>query len=170
MPLTRIQSLGITDGTIVNADINASAAIAGTKLTGVGKVLQVVNATYNTTVDNSTTSYVDTGLSASITPSSASNKVLIIISQSIGKSNANTFLDLNLLRNATSLFNPWGNDVLYTATVQHLYVYASINYLDSPSSTSALTYKTQFRSYDTNQVNAQAAGSYSSITLMEIKG
>jgi hypothetical protein len=36
MPLTRIQSLGITDGTIVNADINASAAIAGTKLTGVG--------------------------------------------------------------------------------------------------------------------------------------
>ena len=35
MPLTRIQSLGITDGTIVNADINASAAIAGTKLTGV---------------------------------------------------------------------------------------------------------------------------------------
>jgi hypothetical protein len=36
MPLTKIQSLGITDGTIVNADINASAAIAGTKLTGVG--------------------------------------------------------------------------------------------------------------------------------------
>jgi len=35
MPLTKIQSLGITDGTIVNADINASAAIAGTKLSGV---------------------------------------------------------------------------------------------------------------------------------------
>ncbi len=36
MPLTRIQSLGITDGTIVNADINASAAIVSTKLSGVG--------------------------------------------------------------------------------------------------------------------------------------
>jgi hypothetical protein len=35
MPLTKIQSLGITDGTIVNADINASAAIASTKLSGV---------------------------------------------------------------------------------------------------------------------------------------
>jgi len=35
MPLTRIQSLGITDGTIVNADINASAGIASTKLSGV---------------------------------------------------------------------------------------------------------------------------------------
>jgi hypothetical protein len=35
MPLTKIQSLGITDGTIVNADINASAAIDSTKLSGV---------------------------------------------------------------------------------------------------------------------------------------
>jgi len=34
MPLTKIQSLGITDGTIVNADINASAAIATSKLSG----------------------------------------------------------------------------------------------------------------------------------------
>jgi hypothetical protein len=36
MPLTKIQSLGITDGTIVNADINASAAIDGSKLSGAG--------------------------------------------------------------------------------------------------------------------------------------
>lgn len=43
MPLTRIQSLGITDGTIVNADINASAAIAGTKLTGVNDAKVWVN-------------------------------------------------------------------------------------------------------------------------------
>jgi hypothetical protein len=39
MPLTRIKSLGITDGTIVNADINASAAIASTKLSGLGFTL-----------------------------------------------------------------------------------------------------------------------------------
>jgi hypothetical protein len=45
MPLTRIQSLGITDGTIVNADINASAAIDGTKLTGVGFTLGTSVAT-----------------------------------------------------------------------------------------------------------------------------
>jgi hypothetical protein len=43
MPLTKIQSLGITDGTIVNADINASAAIAGTKLTGVNDAKVWVN-------------------------------------------------------------------------------------------------------------------------------
>jgi hypothetical protein len=43
MPLTRIQSLGITDGTIVNADINASAAIAGTKLSGVNDAKAWIN-------------------------------------------------------------------------------------------------------------------------------
>jgi hypothetical protein len=169
MPLTKIQSLGITDGTIVNADINASAAIAGTKISGsFGKVLQVVNATYNTTVTSSSTTYVDTGLSASITPSSTSNKILIIISQAIGRSYTQSILDLNLLRGATSLFNPWANDILYTALTQHNSGYASINYLDSPSSTSSTTYKTQLRSYNTETVYAQYADSYSSITLMEI--
>jgi hypothetical protein len=43
MALTKIQSLGITDGTIVNADINASAAIDGTKLTGVNDAKAWVN-------------------------------------------------------------------------------------------------------------------------------
>jgi len=76
MPLTKIQSLGITDGTIVNADINASAAIAGTKLSGAGKVLQVVTTANGTGFSTSSTSYQD-AISASITPSSASNKILI---------------------------------------------------------------------------------------------
>ena len=43
MPLTKISTHGINDGTIVNADINASAAIVASKLSGVGKVLQVVS-------------------------------------------------------------------------------------------------------------------------------
>ena len=134
-----------------------------------GKVLQVVTANTNSAVANESTSYVDTGLTASITPSSTSNKILILINQSIGKSNANVFQDLNLLRNGSQIVQ-WGNDVLYTATVQHLYTFASLNYLDTPSSTSSLVFKTQFKSNTTTQVNAQPAGSYSSITLMEIAG
>jgi hypothetical protein len=43
MPLTKIQSLGITDGTIVNADINASAAITLAKLSGVNDAKVWVN-------------------------------------------------------------------------------------------------------------------------------
>jgi len=69
MPLTRIQSLGITDGTIVNADINASAAIVGTKISnlndakawvnfnGIGTV--AIRASYNVSsiTDNGTGDY-----------------------------------------------------------------------------------------------------------------
>jgi len=69
MALTKIQSLGITDGTIVNADINASAAIAGTKLTGVndakvwvnfnGTGTPAIRASFNVTsiTDNGTGDY-----------------------------------------------------------------------------------------------------------------
>jgi|LakMenE01Jun11ns_1017448.scaffolds.fasta_scaffold9452538_2 hypothetical protein len=78
MPLTRIQSLGITDGTIVNADINANAAIAGTKLSGAGKLLQVVTGTYTSSGSSTSSSFVDTGAGAfSITPTSASSKILV---------------------------------------------------------------------------------------------
>jgi len=112
MPLTKIQSLGITDGTIVNADISASAAIASTKLSGVGKVLQVVNATDSTVRNSTSTSFVTASntLSVSITPSSASNKIFII-AQSTG-------------------YTGGGGQMPIIMT-----------YLDSPSSTSALTYQ-----------------------------
>jgi hypothetical protein len=84
MPLTKIQSLGITDGTIVNADINASAAIAGTKLTGVGKVLQVVHD-FDATTSTTSSSFVDIFASdLSITLSSLSNKVIIIANSAYG--------------------------------------------------------------------------------------
>ena len=152
--------------TKINNNTLSSAGIA------TGDILQVVTATDSTNRSSTSTSFVTASntLSVDITPSSTSNKVLIIISQSIGRTNTQSLLDLNLLRGATSLFNPWGNDVLYTAVTQHNSGYASINYLDSPSSTSSTTYKTQFRSYDTNGVYAQPSGSYSSITLIEIAG
>jgi hypothetical protein len=112
MPLTKIQSLGITDGTIVNADINASAAIAGTKLTGVGKVLQVITATDATSRSSSSTSFATASntLSVSITPSSASNKIFIIV-------------------HSTGYATGAGQMPII------------MTYLDSPSSTSALTYQ-----------------------------
>ena len=81
MPLTKIQSLGITDGTIVNADINASAAIAGTKLSGAGIVLQVVSTDYTSTASSTSATPADvSGFSATITPASASNNILIFVS------------------------------------------------------------------------------------------
>jgi hypothetical protein len=167
MPLTKIQSLGITDGTIVNADINASAAIAGTKLTGAGKVLQVVNANYGTITNSSSGTYSDTGLTASITPTSASNKILVLVNQSgLNCATASNGINLKLVRNSTDLIV---FAIAYNYATADIIVGASASYLDSPSTTSSTTYKTQQARYGgAGQVRTQNAGESSTITLLEI--
>ena len=68
----------VQDGTIVNADINSSAAIAGTKLVmPTGSVLQVVQTTSNTGITVTANTYATIGSNVVITPSSASSKVLV---------------------------------------------------------------------------------------------
>ena len=85
----QINSANIVNGSIVNDDINASAAIAGTKISGgVGKILQVVQTVktdvFNTDVINGQISGDITGLTVTITPSNASNKILISTSINAG--------------------------------------------------------------------------------------
>ena len=153
MPLTKIQSLGITDGTIVNADINASAAIARTKL-GAGTVLQVVQVIKSDTFTVSVAdgSYGDiTGLSVSITPSSASNKILVFAKvDGGGDSSATRPQYYRLLRDSTVIGNGVdsgsrkGNSFGGIGiNVTRSMASASINFLDSPATTSSTTYKIQ---------------------------
>ena len=170
MPLTKIQSLGITDGTIVNADINASAAIAGTKLSGAGKVLQVVTATDSTTRSTTSTSYVtaSNALSVSITPSSASNKVFVIVSTS-ARVTDQTFL--TIYSGATNIGNSEGMVELYfnTSSGDHRCGVTMI-ILDSPSTTSATTYQLYLKvaSGSTGYINHNSTKC--SITAFEIAG
>jgi hypothetical protein len=189
MPLTKIQSLGITDGTIVNADINASAAIAGTKISGAGKVLQVVQTHKTDSFNTSSTSFTDiTGLSASITPSSASNKILVMCHIGIFMANGDGVSGaVALIRGSTNIAGGTtaGNrlsGISRTASGQNgdhgngL----SFQYLDSPATTSSTTYKVQAQSQtsfpvylNTSASDADVALSYgtrtsSTLTLMEI--
>ena len=153
MPLTKIQSLGITDGTIVNADINASAAIASTKLSGiVSGILQVKQTlksdTFVTTsIPNSDTDI--TGFSVSITPASASNKILITVTMNMTTSgNVNAF-NFKLQRGSTDIFigdsngsRTRGSGSGYNAVGQaQAPVLQTFSFLDSPSTTSSTTYK-----------------------------
>ena len=139
-------------------------------LVGRGKVLQVVGASTSTQVGVTANSYTDTGLTADITPASTSNKVLVLIHQSIGKTAANTWTDIKLLRGSTQigLFA----SVAYTGEATANYIGTTgCSFLDTPSSTSSLTYKTQFRNVAAaGTVNAQVDSGLSSITLMEIAG
>jgi hypothetical protein len=135
-----------------------------------GSVLQVVNATYSTAVTNNTNTYADTGLTATITPKSATSKILIIINHAdIYKATSDTSARIQLLRNSTSLlvFSAYASGTGNTSIVVTA---TGTNYLDSPATTSSITYKTQFLSNSGAGVTLQFGNSTSTITLMEIAG
>jgi len=153
---------GTSGITFPNSTVQASA----------GKVLQVVSATYGTLTSTSTDTFVDTGLTATITPKFSTSKILIISNQNgIAKttSSASNSIGFRLLRGSTSLGN-FGVFVGYTANTQdNVTSSVSFNYLDSPATTSATTYKIQFNSsLNSGAVNVQNGSVLSGITLMEI--
>lgn len=168
-----IARLGVgTDGQTLVAD---SAQATGLKWAtpssgGSGKILQVVQATYSTATSTTSNSYIDTGLTATITPSATTSKILAIVSHvtckvSGGGDPVGLFI---LLRGSTQLgteqvfgrtFSSGGIDAVFTG----------ISYLDSPASTSSLTYKTQFQNAaNTGTVTMQRGGATSTIILMEV--
>ena len=142
-----------------------------------GKIVQVVSAQATSGVNNTTNTLADSGLQASITPQSTSNKILVTISQAFmryGGTNTYTSVAVAILRNSTMIFSQ--NGFLYTAvggeTLQGQWPYS---YLDSPATTSSVTYKTQFCLHPyagSGTVSAQPSTgsgySYSSITLCEV--
>lgn len=136
------------------------------------KVVQIVSANYSTETTSSSSSYADTGLTATITPTSASNKVLVFVNQNgCGKSAANQYqgLYLKLMRASTDI-SIFAINSLYTETTLRLTNLSfSTSYLDSPATTSATIYKTQFKSGNgTASVNVQGDSCQSTITLMEV--
>lgn len=139
---------------------------------GGGKVLQVVSATYATQTINSTTSYADTGLTATITPTLNTSKILCLVSQAgvYKQLGADNFCHVQLLRGSTSIieFEKQGGRTESTAT--NCVAAASTAYYDSPATTSATTYKTQFKSELAGgaSVRVQAGSGVSTITLLEI--
>jgi hypothetical protein len=135
-----------------------------------GRVLQVVQGTTTTSVSNSTITYADTGLTATITPSNSSSKIVVLITHAecaIGTTAANRFR-FQLLRNGT-VISPLALQIGFNLTANNIFGCA-FSYVDSPASTSALTYKTQF-SNDAGafaSVIVQNNSMPSTIILMEI--
>jgi hypothetical protein len=152
-----------------------------------GKVLQVVSATKTDTASTQSATFSDV-LTASITPTSASNKILIISSTNIGVSDVGLRAMTRLVRDSTAIFigdtagsrqrASWQGGAFAVNSTQ------SINhtFLDSPNTTSAITYKLQFRSevtdvtysvYINRNWTDSDASNYgrgaTSITLMEIQ-
>lgn len=138
---------------------------------GGGKVLQVIQATYSTSTSSSVPTYSDTGLSATITPSASTSKVLVLYSLAGSKSSgsANNGLDLRLLRGATAISGYEAIGIGYSGTAMQLNFNVAQQYLDNPSTTSATTYKLQFANDATaSSVTVQHANTTSIMILMEI--
>jgi len=135
-----------------------------------GQVLQVVTGIINTNISTSLSTYVDSGLTATITPKFNTSKILVLVNGLGYKtpSNSGSALSQNLVRNGSQI-TEWNILSLYTGTALALTGSYALNYIDSPASTSALTYKVQFK----NDVAASAVfmslnNTPSVITLLEI--
>lgn len=167
--LTALNASNISTGTLASARLPA------------GSVLQVVSAFKNDTFSSTSTTFVDiTGLSVSITPTSATSKILILVTSNFSAATGNAPTVFNLVRNSTNIATP-ATAPTYNGTVTP-YIAGNISdqsvpwsasFLDSPATTSATTYKVQGRgSSATNfYVNRRATADFnstSSITVMEI--
>jgi hypothetical protein len=134
-------------------------------------VLQVVNATYSTQTSNNTSTFADTGLTANITPSLATSKVLVLVSQNgcfKENNNVDNGVGVRLMRDATALGN-FAVELAVTGAATKNGAAGSFGFLDTPATTSALTYKTQFKNaFNGIGVLVQHASAVSSIVLIEI--
>jgi hypothetical protein len=153
-----------------------TADLAGSLSDGIGKVLQVVQTQISTAASTSSSSYVDTLLTASITPVSTNSKILVLVDISCSGNNSYTYH--KLVRDGVNI-NVDGNGMSkyqYDPTNYSYYGMRAvqINFLDSPAKNTEVVYKVQWKASSTSYINRSAytagRGGTSSITLMEIGG
>lgn len=162
---------GVTiDGVVVKDN-----AIARTYLTDPGKILQVVSATNSTEQSTTSTSYVDiTSVTLNITPSSTSNKILVIYNDNVrldksGSVPATGFAQWQIVRDSTAICvrefiqRDGHNNDHYNVLPM------TITHLDSPSSTSSVTYKAQMKNGDSTSCKSQYNNYAASIMALEIE-
>jgi len=161
---------GTAGVTFPNSTVQASA----------GSVIQVVQATTSTTTSTSSQTFVNTNLTASITPKFSTSKILVLVSGSGTCGNTSGGVGYQILRGASIAFNPSAQDVgghyFYSYGGGNYYP-MQITYLDSPATTSALTYKVQIKlaiNNYSNQItflrNDNSANPIGTITLLEVSG
>lgn len=160
-----------TNGHVLTADSTTATGLKWAAAAGGGKVLQVVQGTtYSTEVSNSTSTDADTNVTATITPSATTSKILCLVT--IGgtlknSANSGNYIKFKLKRGATTVFSSDGH--LYNPVANSLATGFAMTYLDSPSTTSATTYKVTFNNpNNTAFVSCNAFNTDSNIQLLEI--
>jgi len=179
IPVTK-GGTGLTSGTTGQfLKFTGSTAVSSAAVDA-GKILQVVSSTNGYNQGSTSSTYADISLSASLTPSATSSKILVLMSvNGIYSAQGDTNVDLTLKRSGASSGN--GNVLDFSGTAGFDQGNqgsgdggASLTYLDSPSSTSSITYTAQMRSSNGSTaayINHFVRGDVrpkSTITLMEV--
>ena len=143
---------------------------------GVGKIGQIIQATTDSAVNVASTSYTDTGLTVNITPTATTSKVLVEVNQNIvtdiDTNLANSLLQLR--RDSTSVITFGANIARIEAGNQSAVKFGNLttfSFLDSPSTTSQITYKTRGAISSTSNngtARFQNSSVFSVITVMEV--
>jgi hypothetical protein len=166
-----------TNGYVLTADSAEATGLKWAAAAGGGKVLQVVQGSYSTATTIASTTYTDTGLSLSITPTSATSKILVLVSQAyyFNKNAEDQGHQVRILRDGSAIFTTANSGAGYVTAGGAGYIentgYTNLTYLDSPATTSATTYKTQGGCRSTansGTVRYQYNSSPSTLTLLEI--
>ena len=132
-----------------------------------GHVMQVVSGSTTTNTVSTSATFADTTLSASITPTSASSKILILVDQNVRAQGNDSWLGLRILRGSVVVKQ---TSYLASSSTGYANSQAAYNHLDSPNTTSATVYKTQFNKSQGTSAVVQDNNVISTITLMEIAG
>ena len=176
--VTGISVGGLPDG-IVDTDMLAAGAVTAPKR-GAGAILQVVQTFKNDSFSTTSTSYVDiTGFSVTITPSSTSNKILLLNFAGISTDGNSSVQYINLLRGSTAIAQPSvstgfsSTATMFPQSISNMISW-SYSFLDSPSTTSATTYKWQIKGYTgTQYINQRAINDMprtATMIAMEVAG
>jgi hypothetical protein len=165
--ILNIQSGGSTKIAVTSAGVAVTGLSKGSLPTG--SVLQVVHSAYDTRISTTSSTFSDTGITATITPTSATSKILVIANIPYASRGGaiNAMLGLNLCRNGTQIEIVVDYVGYIGGTSYELGFSTGFSYYDAPASTSALVYKIQYRTYSGTTI-LQENNTPSTITLMEI--
>jgi hypothetical protein len=164
-----------TNGQVLTADSSQTRGLAWTTVSSTPRIAQVVTATTTTTTNSTVSGYVDvSGLSVTITPTSATSKILVMAMcqfTTVQGTSSYSAAQVKLVRNSTDLYtNLIGSYFSGGTPPQYLVNYATpfMEWVDSPATTSATTYKVQMNNIFTMQNLAANGSSNAQITAMEI--
>ena len=135
-----------------------------------GHILQTVSVANGTeeSTTNSSSWVAHSGLTASITPSATSSKILVTIAFSYRTANSTNNFNATIYRNSTNLLHStMGAGTLFDGTAYYQ-GHATLQFLDSPSTTSSTTYQLYYKGGTTTTINTDSG--IGTITLQEVAG